>query len=162
MKKTRTGAGAARGAGLLRRTASLCYDGLVVIALWFVATACLLPFNRGEALPPGQWLYSLYLLTITAVFFGWFWTHGGQTLGMKAWSLRVCTKDGEDLDRRRAAVRLLAATVSYGAFGIGHLWILLDRENLAWHDRLSGTRVVRIPRASSPAPDRIPARIKHS
>jgi uncharacterized RDD family membrane protein YckC len=30
--------------------------------------------------------------------------------------------------------------------GLGFLWVLYDRDKLAWHDRLSGTRLVRLPK----------------
>jgi len=29
--------------------------------------------------------------------------------------------------------------------GLGWWWMLVDRERLAWHDRLSGTRIVLVP-----------------
>lgn len=146
MKGSRTEAGPSPGAGLLRRLAGLSYDLLLLVAILFVATAIVLPFNGGQALQPRQWIYPLYLLGITAFFFGWFWVHGGQTLGMKVWGLRVCTEDGGGLNWSRAGLRLLAACLSLGSFGMGYLWILVDSESLAWHDRLSGTRVVRIRR----------------
>lgn len=133
----------ARSAGLLRRLGALCYDSVLLAAILFVATALVLPLNGGEALRPGQWLYSAYLLAVTAFFFGWFWTHGGQTLGMKAWGLRVCRYDGRAVGWRQAVFRMLGAGLSIGALGLGYLWVLIDRERAAWHDRLSGTRVIR-------------------
>lgn len=133
-------------AGLLRRLAGLIYDLLLLVGILFIATAVVLPLNAGEALRPSQWLYSAYLLAVTFFFFGWFWTHGGQTLGMKAWDLRVCTVEGRALTWRRAALRMLAACLSLGSFGVGYLWALVDPEHQSWHDRLSGTRVVRLPR----------------
>lgn len=146
MRETSCFAEPAPGAGLLRRLAGLVYDLLLLIAILFVATALLLPFTGGEALRPRQWSYSLYLAGITVFFFGWFWTHGGQTLGMKAWGLRLCTRDGQAVDWRRALLRLLAASLSLAFLGLGYLWVLVDPERLAWHDRLSGTRVIRIGR----------------
>lgn len=146
----RTAVPAMRGAGLFRRLAALVYDSFLLTAMLFVATAVVVAFHKGEALPPGQRLYSAYLLVITFVFFGWFWTHGGQTLGMKAWGLRVFTRDGGELGWRHAARRWLAACLSVGSLGLGYLWILIDPEALAWHDRLSGTRVVWIARPNRP------------
>lgn len=142
------------GAGLLRRLASLLYDVLLLVAILFVATACLLPFNGGEALQPGQWLYSAYLLALVALFFGWFWTHGGQTLGMKAWGLRVCRADGRPLAWRHAGLRMLASCVSFASLGLGYLWVVVDPQRLAWHDRLSGTRLVRVEQRAADASGR--------
>ena len=137
------GTAEAKVAGLGRRLAALSYDLVLLAGLWFIATALVLPFNGGEAFRPRHWSYSLYLLSVTFLFFGWFWTHGGQTLGMKAWGLRVRTMNGDALRWKQAVVRLAAACFSLGALGLGYLWIVFDREGLAWHDRLSRTRVVR-------------------
>ncbi len=72
-----------------RRLAALVYDSLVLAALWMAATLPVLALTGGEAVTGGVWLYRFYLLVIAGVFFGWFWTHGGQTLGMRAWRAKL-------------------------------------------------------------------------
>ena len=71
-------------AGLFRRLAALLYDALLVIAILFIAA---LPLPLIEEHVRTLWwariLEQLYLLTAWFLFFGWFWTHGGQTVGMK-------------------------------------------------------------------------------
>ncbi|MEQ1531892.1 MAG: RDD family protein, partial [Methylococcales bacterium] len=63
--------------GLLVRLAAILYDLLLLIAIFFVATAILLPFNSGEAAGASQLIYyRLYLIVISFIFYGWFWTHG--------------------------------------------------------------------------------------
>jgi uncharacterized RDD family membrane protein YckC len=121
------------------------YDLLLLAAVLFVATALVLPFTGGQAVGPHHWIYTVYLLAVTSLFFGWSWTHGGQTLGMKAWHLKIRTIEGGSINWRRAAIRMLAACLSLGSLGLGYLWILVDRDSLAWHDRLSGTRITREP-----------------
>ena len=74
-------------------------------------------------------------------FFAYFWTHGGQTLGMRAWRLRLLRADGARLTCSDAALRWLTAWISALPAGLGYLWALVDREGLMWHDRWSGTRV---------------------
>ncbi len=86
---------------------------------------------------------TLYLLIATFLFFGGIWTHGGQTIGMRAWRIRVVRRDGERLRWRDAAVRFLGAIVSWGALGLGFLWSLFDRDQLTWHDRWSDTELRR-------------------
>jgi uncharacterized RDD family membrane protein YckC len=39
-------------------------------------------------------------------------------------------------------LRFFAAILSWSAGGLGFLWILVDRDRMAWHDRLSKTEVV--------------------
>jgi uncharacterized RDD family membrane protein YckC len=122
----------------------MVYDGLLLLGLWFVATALLLVFRRGQALPPGHWAYSAYLLGVSFAFFGWFWTHGGQTLGMRAWKIALRNNRPGPLTWRQAAIRFAAALLSLGLFGLGYVWVLVDPEKRSWHDRLSHTRLERV------------------
>ncbi|HSS65544.1 MAG TPA: RDD family protein [Gammaproteobacteria bacterium] len=128
--------------GLLRRLAIICYDGLLLFAVLFAATAIVLPLNRGQAFAPQNPLYSVYLLVVSFFYFGWFWTHGGQTLGMRAWGVRLLGRRASRVSWRECLVRYLAALLSLIPFGVGFLWAGVDREKRAWHDRISGTRLV--------------------
>lgn len=90
-------------AGLLRRLAAMCYDTLLAIALAFVATFALLPLTEGEAILTstqglGAQLYRALLVLILFTYFGCCWTRGGQTLGMKAWRIRLQAADGRRLN----------------------------------------------------------------
>lgn len=129
--------------GLLRRLAAIFYDLLLLIALLAVATTLItLPFGmpEGGSLVAFQWLL---FEVIPLLFFTGFWWRGGQTLGMRAWHMRVVRMDGSPLSWGDALKRHLAAILSCLALGLGFLWVLLDRDGMAWHDRLSGTRLVR-------------------
>ncbi len=61
---------------------------------------------------------------------------------MRSWRLRVVREDGSPLKWTDALKRLLYALLSWLPLGLGYLWILVDNDKLAWHDRLSGTRLV--------------------
>jgi uncharacterized RDD family membrane protein YckC len=78
------------------------------------------------------------------LFFTGFWWRGGQTLGMRAWRLKVVRMDGSPLRWSDALKRHLAALLSCLTLGLGFLWVLVDSDGLAWHDRLSATRLIRI------------------
>jgi len=128
--------------GLLRRLASIFYDSLLLIAILFIMGGVGIAMNGGEAIPSDNLVFRTILLLTIALFFLWFWTHGGQTLGMRAWRLRLVTDTGAPPGYRAALLRLLSGFVSWLPLGLGHLWVLVDPEHLAWHDRLSGTRLV--------------------
>ncbi len=145
---------AARALALLKRLGAMLYDALLLVALYMGLTFAMLPLTGGEAITPQdhpllEHLYRLALLAITAGFFGLSWTRRGQTLGMQSWRLKLVREDGALPTWRDALLRLAAAALSWLAFGLGFLWILVDAEGRAWHDRLSGTRVVELPRSSS-------------
>ena len=125
--------------GLARRLAACLYDGLVLFAVLMVAGAAWVALTRAAA-PPGDWVFRAYLLAVAALFFCGFWRRG-ETLGMRAWKLRVVAADGRPPGWDRALIRFATALLSWAALGLGFLWVLVDRERLAWHDRLSGTRL---------------------
>ena len=125
--------------GLARRLAALVYDALLLFAVLFAATTPVLLFTGGRAVGPGNPVFTAYLLAVSYAWFGWCWTRSGQTLGMRAWRMRVCTREGARLGWRRSLARFTAALVSIGAAGAGLLWVAFDRDRMSLHDRLSGT-----------------------
>ena len=130
-----------RYAGLIRRLLAICYDLFLLIALLFVATAVAMIFNDGKAIEPGQLLYPfyiVYLLVISFGFFGWFWTHGGQTLGMKTWKMKLQQNNGDEITWPLALVRFATAMLSWLAVGLGYLWSLYDPQRRSWHDIATG------------------------
>jgi uncharacterized RDD family membrane protein YckC len=133
-------------AGLLPRLGALFYDSLLLLAVWFCATAILLPFTHGEALQAGNPLYTSYLFMVSFFFYGWFWVRGGQTLGLRAWRLRVQRPDGRPITWLQALLRFFTALLSWAALGFGFWWILFDKRKRSWHDLYSETVTVRVPR----------------
>ena len=118
-------------------------------------------------------LYHLVQLVVVAGFFVYFWTSRGQTLGMLAWRLRLQRPDGSLISpaialKRLGVLFLLCLPVLIGYWQIWHgwpreariaanvvsllplvaayLWIWIDRDGLAWHDRWTDTRVVVLPK----------------
>lgn len=132
--------------GLIRRLAAIFYDSLLLGAIWMGATFPVLTFTHGEAIGAGNLVYTAYLLLIGWLFFSWFWTRGGQTLGMRAWRIQVQTASGAPLDWRRSTRRYLASVLSWLSLGIGFFWQWIDKDHQTWHDRLSGTRLVVLPK----------------
>ena len=133
-------------AGVMRRIAAGCYDALLLGAIWMLATLAIVALRGGASVPPGQLGYQLLLLGATALFFITSWLRGGQTLGMRAWRLRVERQSGDPLDTRTGMVRFIGGLLSVLACGLGLLWLWIDRDELTWHDRLAGTRVVVVPK----------------
>lgn len=132
--------------GPLRRLAAMFYDGVLLVSLWFVASFAALPFTGGEAVSASNWGFSLYLLTVTFLFFAWFWTHGGQTLGNRAWRIRVESENGGNPNWKQAGIRFAVALLAWAACGLGFLWAIWDKRHRSWHDIASGTRTVLLPK----------------
>ena len=129
---------------LLRRLGAILYDAFLVIALLMLAGGLVFAFRGGDAPPTGLSWYTAYLVGVVAIFFVGFWTRGGQTLGMRAWQIKLVGKNGNPVSIRAALVRLVVAAISAGFGGLGFLWQLIDSRSLAWHDHLSDTHLVRM------------------
>lgn len=127
--------------GLLRRFAAIFYDSLLLFAVLFASTTILLLFTSGEAINSENLVYFIYLSICSFLFFGWPWTHGGQTLGMRAWKIILKDANNESVTWDKAGKRFLLAMVSWGFFGLGYVWAIFDPDKLAFHDRYSGTRL---------------------
>lgn len=132
-------------AGLARRLGAVLYDSLLLTALLMLASFAYLPLTEHVLSPPvRRALHQLLLLAASFAYFAGFWTRGGQTLGLKTWRLRLVSRDGGPVTGVQALKRFLAAIVSWLCLGLGFLWVLMDRDRLAWHDRFSGTRLIRL------------------
>ena len=129
-------------AGLARRMAAVGYDCLVLIALLMLAEGLLLLLTAGEGLPAESLLHRLYLAAVPLGFFVGFWHFGGQTIGMRAWRIRVTGVDGGTPALGQLLRRAAAAVLSWLPIGLGFWWVLVDGQRLAWHDRLSDTMLV--------------------
>lgn len=130
--------------GFWRRTICLLYEFLILLAIIFIASFIFHLVFRDTNASYFKPLYQLYLLFVMGYYFIWFWTHGGQTLAMQAWKIRIVTSEGQMLNNRKAIIRYLLAVTGTLFLGAGFLWALIDREHLYLHDRLTGTRLIKI------------------
>jgi uncharacterized RDD family membrane protein YckC len=159
---------------IFRRLAALLYDALPAVALAFIVSFAMLPLTGGEAILDStqRFVGTLYhLLWPLAVFgyFGWSWTQSGQTLGLRAWRLRLETDAGGRIGWLAATRRYLLGMALFwlacvGAWYMGHAgsplaaaaaaallaplvlnfaWIAFDRERRSLLDVVGRTRVRR-------------------
>jgi uncharacterized RDD family membrane protein YckC len=127
---------------LLRRLAALFYDLLLLVALLFSFTLIVIVLRLGEPVPPDSFWFPACLLAIVLAFFCGFWVLGGQTLGMRAWRIRLVTSDGTRVGWLQAVVRFGAGLVAFAPAGLGFWWAVRDDRKRGWHDLWTGTRVV--------------------
>lgn len=111
---------------LFKRLLAIFYDAFLLLALLFIVgviAAGIFTFtiNDGNAITPEHptyLAYQLFMLTLlfsTAfLFLGWFWTHGGQTLGMRTWRIKLISNDGSNISWDQAFIRCFTALISWG------------------------------------------------
>ncbi|HEX5539356.1 MAG TPA: RDD family protein [Methylophilaceae bacterium] len=131
---------------LLRRLASLLYDGLLLVAILFVATFLFIALCGDATHGVLRYVLQAYLYAVAACYFLWCWLHGGQTLAMQTWRIRLTNIEGLAISPAQAVKRYLLASVGLLFFGAGFIWAVFDRQGLFLHDRLLGTRLINAPR----------------
>ncbi|HEX5637224.1 MAG TPA: RDD family protein [Gammaproteobacteria bacterium] len=137
-------------AGLMKRIMAIIYDLFLLAALLFIAEMLPVALNHGAAISRDNGLlvfyllHPLYILLVCFLFFGWFWTHGGQTLGMKTWKLRIVSLDGKPVSWQQAGLRFVAALFSWTCGGLGFIWSLIDKDKRCWHDMASSTKLIKL------------------
>lgn len=144
-------------AGFFRRLAAMIYDLLVAVAVAMCAglvymLVILLSFENGLIPTLGYehfmdfFQQSMLFKTLSQVwvgawvigFFLWFWRNGGQTIGMRAWRLRLFSTTDKPMGYSRALLRVIC---SVG--GLGTLFVLFDVKNKqSLQDRIAKTEML--------------------
>lgn len=151
--------------GLARRLASFMYEGVVLFGVVFVAGYLYSSLTQQRHALAGMHGLQAFLFLVLGVYFMWFWTHGGQTVAMKAWHLKLVDRQGHALTQARALARYLLSWLwfapglagiavfhltgvgpIFGALVVGMLAYallarLLPRQQFL-HDYLSGTQLI--------------------
>jgi uncharacterized RDD family membrane protein YckC len=115
---------------------------LTVIALWLLASALVTTVIGSAVSGVPRTLLQVISVAIVSGYFLWCWTHGGQTLAMKAWCIRVVDDHGNPLSAIPAVSRLVLASAGVCLAGVGLWWAVLDKDKQFLHDRLAHTRLI--------------------
>ena len=88
----------------------------------------------------------LFLMPIVIFFYSWYFTHKfGGTVGKLLFGLRIVDENGVYIDKATAFWRITVGyTISSGFLGLGYLWAFRKKEDLTWHDRFFGTKVLTV------------------
>jgi len=160
----------------LRRIGGLLSDSLIAMAIGVLATFPFVPFIHGKALVPTEvgllaYFYRLWIALVLILFFSFFWTRKGQTVGMQAWRLKLERETGELLNWPQAIVRCVVTLlpwvpawlafalaeqtkwswvlrVAQGLLAVGAVEILsgyFTKDGRTWTDRWSRSRVIEVP-----------------
>ncbi|MCL1037164.1 RDD family protein [Shewanella submarina] len=143
-------------AGFFRRMGAMVYDLMLAVAVYIFAGAIgfgifTLLVKTGLVGMQGQehisdllnntplysGLYQVYLLICVATFYALFWSRGGQTLGMRAWRLKVQHPNGQNISIITAYARVV-----WSLLGLGNIAILMSGEKLALQDSMTRSEVV--------------------
>jgi uncharacterized RDD family membrane protein YckC len=124
----------------------MVYEALLATAVVFVAAFLIIPVVGEMRSPWQKHLFQIYILGVLFAYFSAFWLRSGQTLAMKTWRIRLVDQAGCTLSFKQAVLRFFLALIGLLLGGIGFWWALFDRDRQFLHDRIVGTRLVRVPR----------------
>ncbi|OAN19067.1 hypothetical protein A3K86_01460 [Photobacterium jeanii] len=149
-------------AGVLRRLGAWLYDLLIVVAILMLAGGIAMAVvaslqylgvvdtsgyqDVGEYLgkhPIAGILYPGYLTVVIVAFYAYFWCQSGQTLGMRAWKLRVQNADGSNIGFTQALIRMATS-----AFGLGNFIALFGKDKKAFQDLMAECEVIVLPKVN--------------
>jgi uncharacterized RDD family membrane protein YckC len=151
--------------GVARRMAAFFYEGVLLFGVLFVAGYLYSALTQQRHALQGQAGLQAFVFVVLALYFVYFWSHGGQTVAMRAWHVRLVAADGQPVGQARALARFIASWIWFmpallaawlaglhSALAIFTLMIVgvLAYALLAfahptrqfWHDALCGTRLV--------------------
>lgn len=142
-------------APLWRRIAAMLYDSVVIIAIWMVvgfAVTAAFGIEGSRSVDEGTVTFNPYyrvamfvaMLGSAYLFFGWFWTHSGQTIGMQAWKIKVQNSEGAPISWKQVTLRCITAPLALALLGIGYFWMLFDAGKRVWPDLVSRSVVVMV------------------
>lgn len=142
-------------AGIRRRLASMLYESLLllgVLSVTFMLPHLVLGMGFGVLLP-GSVLF-LHIFVVMGFYFLWYWSHGGQTLAMQTWRLKLVSVDCHPPTLTQLLLRYVLSWPGLLFYGAGLFWAIFDRDRQFLHERLSGTRIIFVPptRAAKPPP----------
>ncbi len=137
---------ALESASLVARVAAGLLDvgllaAIAVVVVYFTVRLSGLTMADIAVLPPVP--LAAFLLGLAVAYLAAFTACGGQTLGKMALGLRVVAGDGA-VPAGAAGLRALTSLAGAGLAGLGYLPALFDGDHRGLHDRLAGTRVVRV------------------
>jgi len=85
--------------GLARRMACFVYEGVLLFGVLMTAGLMYAGLTEQRNAMLGRHGLQAFLVSVLGVYFIWFWSHGGQTVAMKAWRIRLLRADGAPVAR---------------------------------------------------------------
>lgn len=127
----------------LKHFAAFIYDLFPVVGLFILTSLIVLIIRKGEIVDQHTLWFDLLIFTEMTFYFVYSWKVGGQTLGMRAWKMKIVSAEGQ-LTWVQAFIRYFVGIVSTLLLGLGLFWKLFSKDNSSWMDILSRSKTITI------------------
>ena len=126
----------------LRRVAACFYDFFLLLVVWFGVGSVAVWINGG--IIETKWVGPLLIFVSTWCFYGYFWTHGGKTLGMAVWKFEIYSLDNNKINLRQISIRFFFNLITFFLAGLPLIAMYFSEKNLSLSDKLSRTSYKKI------------------
>jgi len=126
----------------LKRIAASIYDLFLLLGVWFVVGSFAVWINGG--IIEAKWIGPFLVLVSTWIFYGYFWTHGGKTLGMAVWKFEIYSIDENKINFQKVSIRFFSNVITVLLGGTPLILMYFSKNNLSLSDYLSKTSYKKI------------------
>ena len=118
--------------------AAFLYDLFPVLGILLLTNLLVLFLRNGVEVKANTPWFSLLIFFEVAFYYIYSWKIGGQTLGMRAWKIKIVQADTNmNIDYMQSCIRFVVGVVSTFCFGLGLFWKLFSKERKSWMDSAS-------------------------
>ena len=122
---------------------AMAYDTFLIVSMWMVlAFIIIYPMGQATDGEQGRYIMLPLMLLSNGFFYGWFWSHGGQTLGMRVWRIKATGYNSEKMSRAQIGLRYVLSVIGFLFFMVSYFWVFFDSQKRTLAERLSGTRSI--------------------
>jgi len=126
----------------LKRIAASIYDLFLLLGVWFAVGSLAVWINGG--IIETKWIGPFLVFISTWFFYGYFWTHGGKTLGMAVWKFEIYSIDENKINFQKVSIRFFSNIITVLLGGIPLVFMYFSKNNLSLSDYLSKTSYKKI------------------
>lgn len=128
-------------ASLFKRLLAIFYDLVLLATMFLLASAIAIVFNEHKAFASGNYIMPLWLIFVTSLYYCISWKSSGQTLGLKAWGLKLVKLDGSDFTWLEVITRFFISLILFCTI-VGFLWLLFNKNRLTIYDIVTKSKII--------------------
>jgi len=126
----------------LKRIAATIYDLFLLLGVWFAVGSIAVWLNGG--IIEAKWIGPLLVFISTWTFYGYFWTHGGKTLGMAVWKFQIYSIEKNKINFQMISIRFFINIITFFLGGVPLFFMYFSKDNLSLSDYFSKTSYKKI------------------
>ena len=126
----------------LKRIAATIYDLFLLLGVWFAVGSIAVWLNGG--IIEAKWIGPLLVFISTWTFYGYFWTHGGKTLGMAVWKFQIYSIEKNKINFQMISIRFFINIITFFLGGAPLFFMYFSKDNLSLSDYFSKTSYKKI------------------